>query len=182
VTDFTKALELEPNNPDLQNNLAWLLATGPEAKLRDPKRAVELAAAAAKARPKEATCWTTLGVARYRAGDWKGAAEALQSALKLFQSTSGFQRGVGRSLFFLAMAQHQLGHHEEARQTYDRALAWLETNRKALREIPWLADQLRRFQTEAGELLKQPSGARDQDSRTKGEPGRPSESTKPNDR
>jgi tetratricopeptide (TPR) repeat protein/serine/threonine protein kinase len=182
VADCAKALELKPNSPVLENNLAWLLATCPEAKLRDPKRAVELVATAEKTRPKEATIWTTLGVARYRAGDWKGAAEALQNALKLFQGTSGFQRGVGRSLFFLAMARHQLGHHQEARQTYDRALAWLETNRKALSEIPWLADELCCFQTEAGELLKQPSGARDQESRPKEEPGRSSKPTQPKDR
>jgi tetratricopeptide (TPR) repeat protein len=165
VSDFAKALGLEPKNPLFQNNLAWLLATCPEAKLRDPKRAVELAAAAVKtqpkeavpvkAQPKEAAYWTTLGVARYRAGDWKGTTEDLQNALKLFQGACGFQRGVGRSLFFLAMAHHQLGHRQEARQTYDRALAWLETNRKALREIPWLANELRRFQIEAAELLKQ---------------------------
>jgi hypothetical protein len=92
------------------------------------------------------------------------------------------KRGVGRSLLFLAMAYQQLGHRRESRQTYDRALAWLEMNRKALREIPWLADELRRFQTEAGELLKQPSGARDQQSRTKEEPGRSSKPTQPKDR
>jgi serine/threonine protein kinase/tetratricopeptide (TPR) repeat protein len=154
VADFAKALELKPNDPVFQNDLAWYLATCPEAKLRDPKRAVELAAAAVKARPEEATFWNTLGMARYRAGDWKGAAEALQDALKLFQGATGFQRGVGRSLFYLAMAQHQLGHRQEARQTYDRALAWLETNRTSLRKIPWLNDELGHVSAEVAELLE----------------------------
>jgi tetratricopeptide (TPR) repeat protein len=183
AADLAKALELSPpNRPFLQNNLAWLLATDPEAKHFDPKRAVELAATAVKAIPKSADFWTTLGVARYRAGDFQGAAEALQNALKLFQGTSDSHGGVGRTLFFLSMAHQELGHRQEARQTYDRALAWLETNRKAVRETPELAHALRRFQTEAEKLLKQQSGVRDRESRTKREPGRPKEPTHPNER
>jgi len=153
LADRSKALDLKPEDPVVQNNLAWSLSICPEAKLRDPYRAVNLAASAVKAAPKEGNCWTTLGVARYRAGDWKGASAALQEALKLFQGTGGFQRGVGRSLFFLAMAQHQLGQRQEARQAYDRALAWLETNQKDVQGAPWLASELRRFQAEAAELL-----------------------------
>ena len=99
--------------------------------------------------------WTTLGMARYRAGDWKGATQALEEALKLSQATRGFDRSVGRSLFFLAMAQKQLGQGQEARQAYDRALTWLETNRKTVQETPRLADEVRRSQTEAEQLLKQ---------------------------
>jgi hypothetical protein len=94
-------------------------------------------------------------MARYRAGDWKGATQALEEALKLLRATNGFDRGVGRSLLFLAMAQQQLGQGPEARQAYDRALTWLEANRKTVQGTPWLADELRRLQTEAEQLLKQ---------------------------
>jgi tetratricopeptide (TPR) repeat protein len=151
--DSSKALELDPDSPVLQNNLSWVLATRPEAKLRDPHRAVELAGKAVKAAPREGVVWTTLGVARYRAGDSKGAVAALQEALKHFQVAGGFNRGVGRSLFFLAMAQQQLGSTKEARQVYDRALEWLESNRKALESTPWAGVELRRFQAEAEEVL-----------------------------
>ena len=94
-------------------------------------------------------------MARYRAGDWKGATQALEEALKLLQATRGFHRCVGRSLFFLAMARQQLGQGPEARQAYDRARAWLATNRKTVQETPWLVDELHRWQTEAKQLLKQ---------------------------
>src|SRR5262249_41408420 len=139
--------------PAVQNILALLLATCPETKLRDPKRAAELAGKAVRAAPNEGTFWTTLGAARYRCGDWKAAAEALQQAEKLLQSQGGFQKGVGRALFSQAMAQQQVGNAKEARQFYDRALQWLETNRQALQEDAALSKALRRYQAEAEEVL-----------------------------
>jgi tetratricopeptide (TPR) repeat protein len=153
LADASNALELQPDKAAVQNILALLLATCPETKLRDPKRAAELAGKAVRAAPNEGTFWTTLGAARYRCGDWKAAAAALQEAEKLLQSQGGFQKGVGRALFFQVMAQQQLGNRKEARQAYDRALKWLETNRQALSEDSALADELRRFRIEAAALL-----------------------------
>jgi len=43
IAHFQRALQLEPADPRVQNNLAWLLATCPEASLRNGKKAVELA-------------------------------------------------------------------------------------------------------------------------------------------
>ena len=40
---FEAALRLRPNHPDVLNNLAWLLATQPDAGLRDGPRAMTLA-------------------------------------------------------------------------------------------------------------------------------------------
>jgi Flp pilus assembly protein TadD len=154
LADKNKAVALEPTNLNAQNNLAWLLATCPEAKFRDPKRAVQLAENAVKGAPKQALFRTTLGQARYRAGDWEGAARDLQEALTLLQATRGFDRCVGRSLLFLAMAQQRLGQGQLARQTQDRARAWLQAHRKTIEGIPWLADELRRWQTEAEGLQK----------------------------
>ena len=48
---YQKALELEPQDSELMNNLAWLLATAKDKKLRDPKRALELALKAVSLRP-----------------------------------------------------------------------------------------------------------------------------------
>jgi tetratricopeptide (TPR) repeat protein len=154
LADCSKALDLQAKAPIFQNNLAWLLCTRSEPNRCDPQRAVALAEKAVQAAPKEGNCGVTLGVARYRAGDWKGAALALEEALKLLQATGGFQRGVGRSLFFLAMAQKQLGQGTDGQQTYHRALAWLEANQQTVQATPWLAAELRRFQAEAEELLK----------------------------
>jgi Flp pilus assembly protein TadD len=153
LADYTTALELQPDAAVFQQNLAWLLATCPDSKLREPKRAVELAQKAVKTGPKEGTFWMTLGAARYRSGDFKGAAAALHEAEKLLQPKGGFQKGIGRALFFQAMAQQQLGNAKEARHAYDRALKWLETNRQALEKEPAVAEELRRFQAEAEDLL-----------------------------
>lgn len=43
VADFTAAYELEPHNPLFGNGLAWLLATCPDGRYRDGKKAVEAA-------------------------------------------------------------------------------------------------------------------------------------------
>ena len=59
------------------------------------------------------------------------------------------ERGSGGTAidwFFLAMAHGQLGNQEEARQWYDRAVAWTQTNKPD--DV-----QLRRFQAEAAALL-----------------------------
>jgi Tfp pilus assembly protein PilF len=43
IPDYNEAIRLAPEDPDSYTNLAWLLATCPDDKLRDGKRAVELA-------------------------------------------------------------------------------------------------------------------------------------------
>lgn len=43
IAAYDKALALEPSNPKLLNNLAWLLLTSDDPTLRDPKRALEMA-------------------------------------------------------------------------------------------------------------------------------------------
>jgi hypothetical protein len=113
-----------------QNNLAWLLAAMPEPRLRDPARAVELS-------PKSHSAWNTLGMAQYRAADWKGAIDA-------FEKSMGLRRGGdGRDWFFLAMAHYQSGssadltpeekerHRTQAREWYDRAVECTRHSRPA---------------------------------------------------
>jgi Zn-dependent protease with chaperone function len=48
---YEKALTFEPVSPDLMNNLAWLLLTGKDEQLRDPKRALSLARTAVIEKP-----------------------------------------------------------------------------------------------------------------------------------
>ncbi len=127
--------------PQLHNNLAWLLATCPDVKRRDAKRAVELAGKAVELAPKDGNLWNTLGVARYRASDWSGASEALHKRMELCKGGDSFD------WFFLAMAHWQRGEKDKAREWYERAEAWRAKNRPK-------DEELRRFRAEAAELLK----------------------------
>src|SRR5207249_4024747 len=81
--DYGKVLELDPQNASIHNNLAWLLATDTDLKVRDPKRAVELAKKAVELAPKEGYIRNTLGVAYYRAGEWKAAIVELEKSMEL---------------------------------------------------------------------------------------------------
>ena len=48
---YSKALQLDPTNPELLNNFAWLLLTSSDQDLRDPQRALTLARSAAVLSP-----------------------------------------------------------------------------------------------------------------------------------
>jgi tetratricopeptide (TPR) repeat protein len=106
------------------NNLAWFLVTCPDPKLRDPRRAVGLAKKAVELAQASPENQNTLGVARYRAGNWRGAIEALTTSEELAPGKS-----LGFNAFFLAMAHWQLGHKDEAPQWYCRAVEWMERNK-----------------------------------------------------
>ncbi len=138
--------KLGPDHPHTilsMNDLAWCLATIPNEKLRDPARAVELAGRAAEARPDDPSVRGTLGTARYRAGQWKGAIEDLAKALEGRKPDDPNNAKEG---FVIAMAHCQLGEKDKAREWFDRAAAWV-----AQQQTP--GDELRRFRTEAATLL-----------------------------
>ena len=129
-----------PDTVASMNGMAWLLATCDDARQRDPARPVELATQATTLAPQQADIWNALGVARYRAGDCKGAREALQRSMELRQG------GSSADWFFLAMAQWQLGEKEQARKRFHQAVLWMDKNQPQDAE-------LRRFRAEAAALL-----------------------------
>jgi superkiller protein 3 len=141
IAAYHKAIELDPKNTEAYNNLAWLLATCPDPKFRDPKRAVELAKNAVQQAPTRGDFWNTLGIARYRAGEWKDGMDALKTSDELLKGEA-----FAFNAFFLAMAHWQLGEKEEARKTFDQAAQWMEKNKPEDVE-------LKRFREEAAELL-----------------------------
>ncbi len=145
-----RLLELEPDNADMLNHLAWLLATCPGPKYRDGVEAVRLAKKAVALAPKKAEYWGTLGTAHYRAGDARAAVPALEKAIRL---RPGDSRGTTCDRFFLAMAHWQMGEKGTARTYYDRAVRWLESNREALARDRQGAEEVRRFRAEAEEVL-----------------------------
>jgi tetratricopeptide (TPR) repeat protein len=133
VADFPPAAQY-------RRELAWFLATCPDGQFRDPERAVQLARGALDLAPRGGDCWLTLGVAHYRAGDWKAAAAALRKAMDF--------RSGGSSLewLFLAMAHWKLGDKQLARTWYDRAVLRMEKNKPG-------DGKLGRFRSEAASLL-----------------------------
>jgi tetratricopeptide (TPR) repeat protein len=144
IADFTQALELDPEGARSLNDLAWTLVSCPDAKLRDPNRAVELAKKAVERSPKDGMSQNTLGVAYYRAGNWRTAIQALEKSMELRNGGDSFD------WFFLAMAHWQLGEKDEAKKWYDRAVQWLANNKQTNKRYD---QELHRFQKEAAEVL-----------------------------
>jgi uncharacterized protein HemY len=93
------------------------------------KRAVALT-------PEQGDCWSALGIAQYRNGEWKKAEAALQKAMQLCNG------GPCIDWLVLAMTCQQLGELVQARQWFDRSAAWMEQNQP-------VADDLTRLRAEA---------------------------------
>jgi len=117
VTDAAPALQY--------NNVAWLLATNPDTRLRDPHRAVELAKKAVELAPMQGMFWNTLGAAHYRTGEWKAAIAALEKSIELRSGGDAFD------WFFLAMAHWQIGDKDRAQKWYDQAVGCLKPSARA---------------------------------------------------
>ena len=147
ATDYPRNVDYREHRIDALNDLAWLLATDPDPKLRDPARALHLAEEAVSISADHVASWNTLGVARYRAGDWAGAIEVLErSAL-----SSPDSLGTAFDHFFLAMAWCQLQHEDRGREWYERGVAWVARHRPG-------HPVLERFREEANSLLPSESG------------------------
>jgi hypothetical protein len=94
-----------------------------------------------------------LGIARVRAGKCAAAVAAFEEALRLQEDLTRMKGDPGRgpgacTLFFLAMAQWQLGNHELAKESY----------RKGVRRMEWdyseRGSEERAAQAEAAILLR----------------------------
>lgn len=130
-----KAVKDKPDDTQAISGLAWFLATCVDPQFQNTAEAVTLAKRAVLLDPKAGYIWSTLGVAHYRAGEFQTATEDLQKSLEL-------QPDNGEALFFLAITHWQLGHKPEARQAYDKAVAWMERHARRL-------EVLRRLRAEA---------------------------------
>jgi serine/threonine-protein kinase len=145
LASLREAVRLKPDSPGGHNNLAWMLASCPDQKIRDPREAVKHAKKAIELAPGNGNRWTTLGVAQYRNGNWKAAVESLTKSVQLRKG------GDGTNYCFLAMAHWQLGEKDKARTWYDQAVAWMDQHKPQ-------DEELRRFRAEAAELLGIPKG------------------------
>jgi tetratricopeptide (TPR) repeat protein len=82
--DYAKAVELDPESALGQNQLAWVLATAPDDKVRDGKRAVEAAKKACELTDhKNGGYLDTLAAAYAESGQFGEAVEWQEKALKV---------------------------------------------------------------------------------------------------
>jgi tetratricopeptide (TPR) repeat protein len=136
------AVILDADNTTALNNLAWSLVSVPGEPWFNPKEGLALARKAVALEPNEWGFLNTLGVAAFRASDWETAA-------RVFHQSATFTGGGAYDFFFLAMTYWHQGNKKEAREMYDRAVAWTEKNKPDDFE-------LRKFRAEAAALLGQP--------------------------
>lgn len=84
--DFERAIRSDRRNIEFANNLAWLLATSPDASVRDGKEAVRHArTAAALGNYHDAATLDTLAAAEAESGDFAAAAKYERSAISLWK-------------------------------------------------------------------------------------------------
>jgi WD40 repeat protein/Flp pilus assembly protein TadD len=127
IADLEASVSLQPDLPIIAewlaeacNNRAWELTNAREPK-RDLERALGLCRRALAVDPAgEAMHLNTLGVVQFRMGRYEEAVATLERSL-----ATGTGQSDGFDLFFLAMAQHRLGHAEKARACFDSGVRWL---------------------------------------------------------
>jgi tetratricopeptide (TPR) repeat protein len=111
--DFQQALRLDPDSPDAYRSLAWLMATCPDARFRDPQQALAAAERAANlAPPGDCFVLDALAAAHANAGHFDQAVryqkEAVSAAptdfqpsfadrLALYQRRRPFRNGIERT-------------------------------------------------------------------------------------
>jgi serine/threonine protein kinase/tetratricopeptide (TPR) repeat protein len=139
-----EAIKRCPENAVAENNLAWHLIKFAVPRRCNPAEALALAEKAVKRAPDVDYFVNTLGVAQYRAGNWKAAIDTLTRADALYGG-----RLFSYNAFFLAMAHWQRGEKEQALKEYAPALVWME------KYAPKDAHLLR-FRAEAASLLGLP--------------------------
>jgi Flp pilus assembly protein TadD len=84
---WRESLRLRPDHLTAVNNLAWLLATHPDARQRDPQEALALAERAARLAPGDPAVLDTLGAALAAAGRFAEAERAAHRAAERARET-----------------------------------------------------------------------------------------------
>jgi tetratricopeptide (TPR) repeat protein len=115
LADLSKAIELEPEDSGIHNNLAWILATSPDDAIRDGKRAVELATKACEQTEwQEAHIISTLAAAYAEMGDFEKAQKYSEQAVELGGKSDEVKEQLAAEL-----ASYQASKPWRERQTVD---------------------------------------------------------------
>jgi tetratricopeptide (TPR) repeat protein len=97
IIHFQRALEIDPDNVEALNDLAWLLATSPQASVRNGNQAVELAQRANQVTGGESPMiLSTLAAAYAAAGRFGDAQQGARKAVEL--ATAAGQQGLVEEL------------------------------------------------------------------------------------
>ncbi len=89
IADFEAALKIVPDNSGVLNNFAWVLATTPNDKLRNGKRAIELGTLACEATNfKESHILSTLAAGFAETGDFETAIKWSRQSVELSEGES----------------------------------------------------------------------------------------------
>ena len=129
------------------NTVAWFCLLSPDSGV-DFARVVQVAEQALTRRDRNSPptfrhdVLNTLGVALYRAGRYQEAIERLGKSMQAHP-----KGGDPDDWLFLAMAHWKIGHANDARQWYDRAVEWMEKNASRNQDR-------RRFLAEAAALIE----------------------------
>jgi serine/threonine protein kinase len=128
-----------------ETSLASSLASRPDSSPDDLARALELSKKSTDTPnlpPSVAgLAWNAAGIIHYRRGEWKAALTALENAEAMI-----YDYYKCRNDFFLAMTHQKLANKDKARESLERAAAWMDTNQQR-------APELLRFRAEAASLL-----------------------------
>jgi WD40 repeat protein/tRNA A-37 threonylcarbamoyl transferase component Bud32 len=126
------------------NNSSWIVAREPKASAAAYRRALLQAEEAVRLSPNDSNLLNTLGVAQYRAGQYKAALQSLTAS-----HNANPKSPHPADLAFLAMTHHRLGQNGMAQE-------YLESLRQRLKQNPWANDpEARLFLREAEALLEQ---------------------------
>ena len=131
---------------DLKHSIARVLVAAGAVE-HDPETALPLALQIVKARPDSRNVHHTLGVVHYRLGRYEEAIEILQKTIELNEFDIGV--GTAEELFFLAMAEWQLGNREQARTLYHQGVEWMAQNET----LALFTDQFIVYRFEAAKLM-----------------------------
>jgi WD40 repeat protein len=130
------------------NNTAWVCCLVPDA-VKDALQVVRSAERAVADRSNRHAYLNTLGAARYRAGRWREAIQALEDGVKAHG-----RGGIVEDWLLLAMAHHQLGQADKARQWSTKAAEALDKEGPDS-TVTWnVRLQHRLLRREADELLQ----------------------------
>ena len=133
------------DDPAFLNKTSWSIVVQPDRSPEDYRRAAQYAQAACRLVPQESTFISTLGVARYRAGQYREALADLDRSLEL--NSPQYGGAIPADLAFVAMTQHRLGQNAEALMTLGRL-------REAMSRQPWSDDdESEAFSDEANALI-----------------------------